>query len=165
MAFLTTHSQLVSLWGFLATCAMACVQEGSEALALSRISFPLLIGSFFCGNRRRAEAIGFACYLLGGWIYAFAYDWAFHLLGGASIALGAGLGLFQGLFMLLICLPLLPSIHPRMASPYDGPEAARRIEPPGFFALNYGASAAFIHLLGQALFGAILGYAFAAYSV
>ena len=155
--------QLILLWGFLATCAMACIQEGSQAFGLSRISFPFLIGTFFTGNRRRAEAMGFAFYIGGGWFYAAAYTWIFFLLGGPTTLLGATLGLCQGVFMLLVMLPLLPSIHPRMASPYDGPEAERRVEPPGFFALHYGVSAPLMHLLGQVAYGAILGAALGAY--
>ena len=35
-------------------------------------------------------------------------------------------------------LPLIPGLHPRMASEYQGPTPTRQLEPPGFLALNYG---------------------------
>jgi hypothetical protein len=147
------------LWGFVATCAMATVQEGTMHFGLTRMSFPFLIGTFFTGNRRKAEWTGFICYLCGGWLFTAAYYYLFSKIGASGLT-GALFGLFQGLFMLLVLLPMLPSVHPRMASPYDGPEAERRIEPPGFLALHYGAAAPIAHLLGQMLFGAILGFTY-----
>jgi len=151
------HWQWVALWGLVAACAMATVQEGSQHFGMARMSFPFLIGSFFSGDRREAERTGFTIYLAGGWLFALLYGWVFESLHAASWWVGAGLGFGQALFMLLVLLPLLPSFHPRMASPWDGPEASRRIEPPGFLALHYGARAPLIHIASQMLFGAILG--------
>src|SRR3954464_6067638 len=65
-------------------------------------------------------------------------------------------GLLHGLF-LLMALPLLPYIHPRMASEYDGASATRLLEPPGFMGLNYGRRTPLTTLAGQALYGAVLG--------
>jgi hypothetical protein len=157
MAQVLHHLDWLLLWGLIATCVMAAAQEGTQHFGLSRISFPFLLGAFFTGNRRHAEAIGFVIYLLGGFVFATGYGCLFESLHRANGWIGALAGLAQGLVMLLIVLPALPSFHPRMASPHDGPEAARRIEPPGFLALHYGARAPLIHLLGQVLFGLILG--------
>ncbi len=151
------HFQNLMLWGFLATCAMAMVQEGTQHFGWSRISFPFLMGTIFTGNRRRAEWIGFLLYIGGGWLSAIFYGLIFESLGHAGWRTGAGMGFFQGLFMLLIVFPLLPSVHPRMASPYDGPDASRRIESPGFMALHYGVPTPIVHLAGQIIFGLILG--------
>jgi hypothetical protein len=156
MDALHDHYTHILLWGFIATCAMALIQEGTQAFGYSRMSFPFLIGTFFTGNRRKAQWIGFLCYLLGGIGFTAGYYVVFSFLGQAGWV-GALLGLFQGLFMLLVVMPLLPCIHPRMVSPYDGPESARRIEPPGFMALHYGFQTPLIHLIGQMAFGLILG--------
>ena len=155
--FTPHHVTVIFLWGLIATCAMACIQEGTQAFGFSRMSFPFLIGTMFTGKRRRAEWLGFLCYLIGGWIFAAFYVWIFISLGFGNAWTGAVIGLCQGFFMLLVLMPLLPSIHPRMSSPHDGPISARRIEPPGFMALHYGARAPLIHLMGQIVFGAILG--------
>jgi hypothetical protein len=158
MTGFTPHQHcVIFMWGFIATCAMACLQEGTQALGLSRMSFPFLIGTFFTGNRRRAEWLGFLVYIFGGWIFAAFYVIIFKDVQVANAAIGALMGLAQGLFMLLVLLPLLPCIHPRMTAAHDGPTATRRIEPPGFMALHYGRRAPVIHLLGQMAFGAILG--------
>jgi hypothetical protein len=41
-------------------------------------------------------------------------------------------------FTLAFALPLLPYVHPRMASEYHAANAIRQLEPPGFLAMNYG---------------------------
>ena len=54
-------------------------------------------------------------------------------------------------------LPLLPFMHPRMASEYHGATSVRQLEPPGFLAMNYGYRTPFTTLVGQTLYGATLG--------
>jgi hypothetical protein len=54
-------------------------------------------------------------------------------------------------------LPMLPYIHPRMASEYDGASTTRQLEPPGFMGLNYGPRTPLTTLAGQALYGTVLG--------
>jgi hypothetical protein len=44
-----------------------------------------------------------------------------------------------------------------MASEYDGATATRQLEPPGFMGLNYGQRTPLTTLLGQAVYGAVLG--------
>ena len=48
------------------------------------------------------------------------------------------IGLVHGAFVLAVALPVLPGVHPRMASELRGPTVARQLEPPGFLALHYG---------------------------
>jgi hypothetical protein len=59
--------------------------------------------------------------------------------------------------MLTTLAPMLPYLHPRMATEYDGPSYRRRLQPPGFFALHYGYRTPLATLLAHALYGAILG--------
>jgi hypothetical protein len=54
-------------------------------------------------------------------------------------------------------MPMLPFIHPRMASEYDGASAIRLLEPPGFMGLNYGYRTPATTLVGQAMYGTVLG--------
>ena len=116
----------------------------------------------FTTDRKSANIIGFILYLLGGWAFATLYYMVFLTLGrAASWWIGAALGLLHGLFLLAVALPMLPYIHPHMASEHDPPNATRRVEPPGFLGLNYGRRTALTTLLGQVLYGGILGAAFA----
>jgi hypothetical protein len=145
------------VWGFVATLAMTIVMQGAQGLGLSRLSLPFLAGTFFTGDRRRAVVVGFAMYVVGGWIFAFLYFLLFASLGIRTWWLGLAAGLLHGLFLLVAAMPLLPFIHPRMASEYDGATMVKLLEPPGFMGLNYGYRTPVTTLAGQALYGAVLG--------
>jgi hypothetical protein len=149
VAELPTISNMM-IWGFAATVAMTIVMQGAQGLGLSRLSLPFLLGTFFTGDRRRAVTVGFVSYVIGGWLFAFLYFLLFS-------SLGLSIGLLHGLFLLVAALPVLPYIHPRMASEYDGASAIKKLEPPGFMALNYGSRTPLTTLAGQALYGAVLG--------
>jgi hypothetical protein len=145
------------VWGFVATLGMSTVLQGAQGLGLSRLSLPFLAGTFFTADRRKAVIVGFASYVTGGWVFALLYFLLFQTLGIYTWWLGLGTGLLHGLFLLVVVLPLLPFIHPRMASEYDSVSTSKLLEPPGFMGLNYGPGTPMTTLAGQALYGAILG--------
>jgi hypothetical protein len=147
----------IALWGFIATCCMTVILTASQHLGVSRISLPFLVGTLFMPNRRWAEFVGFILYVIGGWIFALFYAAIFESLHRANWWIGALIGAGHGLFLLSVALPVAPALHPRMASPYDGPEARRRIEPPGFLGLNYGRWTPISTMIGQVAYGAVLG--------
>lgn len=136
---------------------MATILQGAQGLGLSRLSLPFRAGTFFTGDRRWAVIVGSAFYVIGGWIFAFLFFLLFASLGLQTWWVGAAAGLMHGLFLLAAALPLLPDIHPRMASEYDGASATRQLEPPGFMGLNYGHRTPLTTLAGQAVYGAVLG--------
>ena len=145
------------LWGLIATVAMTTVLQGSLGLHFSRMSLPFLVGAFFTGDRRWALILGFLVYTAGGWGFAFFY---FLIFAGVHIYtwwFGALCGFLHGAILLVFALPLLPAIHPRMASNYHGVTSRRQLEPPGFMGLNYGRGAPITTLLGQVLYGTALG--------
>jgi hypothetical protein len=145
------------IWGLVATVAMTTVLQGAQGLGLSRLSLPFLAGTFFTGDRRWAMIVGFTAYVIGGWLFAFLYFILFASLGLYTWWLGAVAGLLHGLFLLVCGLPVLPHLHPRMASEYDGASTIRQLEPPGFMGLNYGHRTPLTTMAGQALYGAVLG--------
>jgi len=145
------------LWGLIATVIMTAILEGSQGLGFSRLSLPYLAGTFFTADRSRAMVLGFALYVVGGWLFAFFYFVLFASIGIYSWWFGALAGFVHGLFLLVTVLPLLPYLHPRMASEYHGATARQRLEPPGFMALNYGYPTPATTLLGQVVYGATLG--------
>src|SRR5215216_8018192 len=145
------------LWGLIATVAMTSIMEGSRGLGFSRMSLPFLVGTFFIGNRRWALILGFTVYTIGGWLFAFLYYFLFASVSLYTWWFGALAGALHGLFLLVAALPLLPFVHPRMASDYHGATTRRQLEPPGFLALNYGYGTPASTLLGQTLYGATLG--------
>lgn len=147
----------VALWGFIATAALSAVLFTSQRLGYSRLSLPFLIGTLFTGDRSAANVAGTLFYLFGGWIFAFIYYVVFASLHHASWWFGGIVGTFHALVLLVMLFPLLPHMHPRMATEYDGPSYRRRLQPPGFLGLNYGYRTPLVTVLAHALYGAILG--------
>jgi hypothetical protein len=147
----------VLLWGFVATAALSTVLFASQRLGYSRLSLPFLVGTLFTGERSAANVAGTVFYLLGGWLFAFVYYFVFATVGRASWWLGTIVGTLHALVLLVMLFPLLPHMHPRMATEYDGPSYRRRLQPPGFLGLNYGYRTPLATVLGHALYGAILG--------
>jgi hypothetical protein len=149
--------EFVLLWGLVATVVMTTIIYGSQGLGLSRLSLSFLAGTFFTGNRGWANVVGFIVYMLGGWMFAYIYVLILLNIGLPGIWMGSVIGFVHGLFLLTVILPLLPYIHPRMATEYDGPTHLRRLEPPGFMGLNYGFRTPLTTLLAQTLYGTIVG--------
>lgn len=145
------------LWGFVATLALTGLLAGSQSLRLTRMNLPYMLGTMVTAERDRAKVIGFGLHLLNGWLFAAVYVAAFESWRRATWWLGAGIGLVHALFVLVAGLPLLPGIHPRMASVTTGPTPTRHLEPPGFMALNYGTRTPLSVIVAHLAYGAILG--------
>jgi hypothetical protein len=160
-AALSEHWDSLLIWGFVASMLMATVLEGAQLLGLTRMSLPFLFGTSFVGARGPAMILGYVLYALGGWVFAFIYAAIMESVGIYSWWFGALIGLCHGAFLVTVFLPLLPYAHPRMATEYSGPDALRRLEPPGAFGLNYGRTTPASTMLAQILFGLVfaLGYA------
>src|SRR5262249_6955128 len=130
----------VILAGFLATVVFTAIGAGSQQLKLTRMSIPYLLGTMFTRSYTRAKLVGFLVHLLNGQIFALLYVAIFQRLGGAGPWRGMMIGLAHAAVVLLVVVPLLPSLHPHMASERAGPTETRRLEPPGALALHYGAT-------------------------
>jgi hypothetical protein len=147
----------ILIWGFAATAALSGVMFAAQRLGYSRLSLPFLIGTMFTGDRPSAHALGLLFYLLGGWLFTFVYYFIFASIGRTGWELGLLLGAAHGAVLLVMLLPLLPQLHPRMASEYEGPTHGRRLQPPGFLGLNYGYRTPLTVIVAHALYGLILG--------
>jgi hypothetical protein len=145
------------LWGLIATVAMTSIMLAAQGLGLSRLSIPFLVGTFFTGDRRKAMVAGFIVYTIGGWLFAFLYFALFASVGIYAWWFGTLAGIVHGIFLLVGVLPLLPYVHPRMASEYNGVTSLRRLEPPGFMAMNYGYRTPLTTVIAQTVYGATLG--------
>jgi hypothetical protein len=145
------------LWGFVATVVFTTFLAGSQGFGLTRMSIPFMVGTIFTANRDNAKVVGFVVHLLNGWWIAAIYALIFQDLGNANWLLGAGIGIVHAVFVLVAVLPLLPGLHPRMASEQRGPTPTRLLEPPGFLALHYGRRTPAVIILAHVVYGAILG--------
>jgi uncharacterized membrane protein YagU involved in acid resistance len=145
------------LWGFVATLAVSIVLDGSQALGLTRMNLPYMMGSIFTPDRDRARVYGFFVHFVNGWLFSLLYVLIFESLQQATWWIGATLGMGHALFVLVVLVPLMPGFHPRMASERHGPSAARMLEPPGFLALNYGLPTPVSVIVTHVVFGIVLG--------
>ena len=145
------------LWGFVGTVVLTGLMSASQRLGLTRMSLPFMLGTMFTPNRERAQVIGFLVHLLNGWWLALIYAAAFQSWRRATWWLGALIGLVHGVFVLAAIMPLLPGVHPRMASEQQGPTPTRQLEPPGFMGLNYGGRTPVTVLAAHLVYGGVLG--------
>ncbi len=146
------------IWAFGATVLLTVLMAGSQGLGFTRMNLPFMLGTVFTPHRDRAKVVGALVHFANGLLFALVYVFAFRAWGGATWWRGALLGLCHAALVLVLVLPLLPGIHPRMASEQHGPESARLLEPPGFLALHYGWQTPLWVVLGHLLYGVVLGH-------
>jgi hypothetical protein len=144
------------------TVVLTAVFALAQGMGWTRMSLPYLLGTMFTPDRDRARLVGILVHLVNGWIFSALYFATFALAGAAGgraglLVLGAAIGLVHGVFVAAVGLPAVPAFHPRVARPAAGPTTERRLEPPGFLALNYGWSTGAVIVAGHVLFGAVLG--------
>jgi hypothetical protein len=144
-------------FGFVATVLLTGIMVASQLLGLSRMDLPLMLGTIFVESPDRARVIGFLIHLLNGQAFALLYAVAFALIGRATWWMGALFGLLHGLAVLTVIVPLLPGIHPRMASERTGPDLHTVLEPPGPLGLNYGRETPLFTVAAHVAYGALLG--------
>jgi len=145
------------VWGFGATTVLTTLMAGSEALGITRMNLPHMLGTMFTPNRDRAKFYGVLLHFANGWVFSIVYVAAFHAAHVFTWWFGMLVGLVHAAFVLVVAAPVMPGVHPRMASALRGPTVARQLEPPGFLALNYGVRTPISVLIAHLAFGAILG--------
>ena len=85
------------------------------------------------------------------------YAAVFAATGEATWWAGALLGALHGAVALLVIVPLLPGVHPNMASERAGLEQKAALEPPGLLGLNYGVETPVVAMVAHIAFGITLG--------
>lgn len=149
------------LWGFVGTIVLTSIMAGSQGLHLTRMNLPYMLGTIFTPSRDRAKLLGFLVHVLNGWAFSLVYVASFHALGKATWWLGGIVGLVHAAFVLTAGMQIIPGLHPRMASEQHGPTVVRRLEPPGFLALNYGVRTPISVAVAHVAFGMLLGAGYA----
>ena len=144
-------------FGFVATVLLTGIMVGAQLAGLSRMDLPMMLGTLFVESPDLARVIGFFIHLLNGQIFALLYMAAFTLIGTATWWLGAVFGAVHGIAALTVIIPLLPGIHPRMASGRAGPDLRAVLEPPGPLALNYGPQTPAFAMIAHIAYGTLLG--------
>jgi hypothetical protein len=146
-----------ALFGLIATTALTAVMIAAQLAGLTRLDLPLVLGTLVTADPDRARVAGFGIHLAVGQGFALGYAAVFALLHRATWWLGALLGLLHVAIALTVLLPLLPGVHPRMASHRAGPSSTAVLEPPGLFALNYGFQTPAVAVVAHLVYGGFLG--------
>jgi len=146
-----------ALFGLVATAALTAIMIAAQLAGLSRMDLPLMLGTLLTEDPDRARVAGFFIHLAVGQGFAFGYAATFALLGVAAWWLGALLGLLHVAVALTVIVPLLPGIHPRMATARAGPSSLAGLEPPGLLGLNYGSQTPVVALVAHLAYGIALG--------
>ena len=134
----------MTIWGAIAggvvgTIVLTTSLRLAQEIGWTRMDIPLLLGTIFTANRRRASVIGYAIHFVNGLLFALVYYGIFAAVGRAGWLFGAGLGVVHAMFAggALVNI-LLPAVHPRMGTPWSDAEETPLLEPPGFGLRNYG---------------------------
>ena len=146
-----------AVFGLVATAALTAVMTSAQLAGLTRLDLPLVLGTLVTEDPDRARAAGFLLHLVAGQVFALGYALVFALLHRATWWLGGLLGLLHVAVALMVILPLVPGLHPRMASQRAGPESRAVLEPPGLLALSYGVQTPAVAILAHVVYGVVLG--------
>jgi uncharacterized membrane protein YagU involved in acid resistance len=145
------------VWGFASTIVLTTLMSSSQGLGLTRMNLPYMLGTMFTGDRDHAKLLGVLVHVINGWIFSLVYVIAMAEWGGPTWWKGAAIGFVHATFVLAAAMPVMPGVHPRMASETRGPTVVRQLEPPGFFGLNYGYRTPLSIVIAHVAFGMILG--------
>ncbi|MDQ1462513.1 MAG: hypothetical protein QOI08_3997 [Actinomycetota bacterium] len=146
-----------ALFGLVATALLTGVMIAAQLMGWTRLDLPLMLGTLVTEDPDHARVFGFFIHLAIGEGFALGYAAAFALLGIATWWLGALFGLVHVGLALTVLVPLLPGVHPRMASDRAGPASVAVLEPPGLLGLNYGARTPLVAIVSHVAFGLALG--------
>jgi hypothetical protein len=146
-----------AIFGLIATAALSAVMIGAQLAGWTRLDIPLMLGTLVTPDPDRARIAGFFIHLVNGQGFALGYAAAFAAAGRATWWAGALLGGLHGIIALLVIVPLLPGVHPHMASDRAGLSTDTALEPPGLLALNYGRETPAVALVAHIAFGIALG--------
>lgn len=146
-----------AIFGLVATSLLTGVMIMAQLAGWTRLDLPLMLGTLFVSDPDRARVAGFFTHLGFGQLFALGYAAGFALLDMATWWLGGLFGLVHVVVAGTVLVPLLPGVHPRMASERSGPAEGPVLEPPGLMALNYGRSSPAVAALAHVAYGALLG--------
>ena len=146
-----------AVFGLVATTGLTAVMIAAQLAGRTRLDLPLMLGTLAAEDPDRARVAGFAIHLAIGQVFAAFYTAGFAALGRSDWWLGGLFGLAHAGVALIVLVPLLPGVHPRMASERAGPASTAVLEPPGLFARNYGRATPLVTTGGHVVYGAVLG--------
>ena len=61
------------IWGFASTTILTTLMAGSQALGLTRMNIPYMLGTMFTADRDRAKVLGVVLHVINGYVFSFVY--------------------------------------------------------------------------------------------
>ena len=126
----------MTVWGAIAGGAVGAVVLASglriaQELGWTRMDIPLLLGTIFTEDRRRANALGYLLHFANGIVFALAYFAVFEAVGRAGWLLGSGSGpstqsSSEKASRTSSCRPSIRAWGRRGATPRRRPSSSRR---------------------------------------
>jgi hypothetical protein len=146
-----------AIFGLIATAALTAVMIAAQLAGRTRLDLPLMLGTTVVADPDRARVAGFFIHLVNGQVFALGYASAFAAVGRATWWAGGLLGALHGAVALLVIVPLLPGVHPHMASERAGLSSCAALEPPGLLGSNYGRETPVVTMVAHVAYGVALG--------
>jgi hypothetical protein len=144
--------------GLVGTVVLTTGSRLAQSLGWTRMDIPLLLGTAFTADRRKAEVVGYAIHFVNGLVFSLGYGLIFAAVDRAGLLLGAALGVVHGAFAGGALLNvLLPAVHPRMGRAWTDARETPILEPPGFLLANYGRATMALTFLLHVAYGALVG--------
>jgi hypothetical protein len=130
----------------------------AQEAGLTRMDIPLLLGTAFTEDRRRATFVGYAIHFVNGLLFALVYGAVFVAVGTAGWLFGLALGAVHAALAGGVLIDaVLPAVHPRMGTPWTDATETPLLELPGFMLFTYGRNTAVVTLVLHLAYGAIVG--------
>jgi hypothetical protein len=147
-----------AIFGVIATAALTAVLIGAQLAGWTRLDLPLMLGTLVVPDPDQARIAGVFIHLVNGQGFALGYAGAFAALDRATWWGGGLLGVLHGAVALMVIVPLLPGVHPHMASDRAGlSSGGAKLEPPGLLGLNYGRETPLVTMVAHIAYGIALG--------
>lgn len=160
------------LSGLVGTLVMTAMMTMSKAAGMSDMPpMPLVMGSMVDGDRRRALAMGTLAHyvVMGTVVFGLVYAALFTAFDNDAWWIGAVVGAVHGVLVGAIFMPMMPSMHPRMAavgevgSTVDTDERGEVvIRSPGFFGKDWGGMTPAGLVMGHAVYGLVAALVYGA---
>lgn len=146
-----------AVFGLAATATLTAVLIGAQLAGLTRLDLPVMLGTVVVADPDRARVVGFFMHVVNGQLFALGYAAVFAVAGRSTWWAGAVLGALHGAMAVVVIVPLLPAVHPNMASERSGLWSGPALEPPGPLGLNYGRATPIVTLVAHVAYGLALG--------
>lgn len=107
----------LAVW-FVATAVMSMMMKMAVTAGMSQMpDMPLIFGSMASGDRSTAMKVGAMMHyvVMGAIVFGIAYGARFSVFDEDGWWLGGLIGLAHGAVVGLVFMPMMPSMHPRMA--------------------------------------------------